>query len=152
MKYGVMSWLPSAVLRTGSGLTMTTALLAGCGGGDNDLQKINLLGPDSESVSVQVEIADSPEERAQGLMFRNNLPEGRGMMFIFKDEQKLRFWMKNTLIPLDIIFFDKGGQFVSGDTMVPCTGDPCPMYPSQEPAKVAVEVPFGTIEREGVGS
>ena len=126
-------------------------LLSACTQVSNNIQTITLVGPHKEVVEVQVELVDSPEERAQGLMFRNHLPEGRGMLFIFEDEQPLSFWMKNTLIPLDIIFFDKGGQFVSGDTMIPCTGDPCPMYPSQGPAKVAVEVPFGTIEREGIG-
>jgi len=143
MSYVVLSWFV--------GLTMTSALLTGCGGRNNDLQKITILGPDDEVVEVQVEVADSPEARAQGLMFRTELPEGQGMLFVFEEEKPLSFWMKNTLIPLDIILFDNGGQFVSRDTMIPCTGDPCQIYLSEEPAQFALEVPVGIAEYEGIG-
>jgi len=62
--------------------------------------------------SFKVEVADSGEERKRGLMFRDNLPLDRGMIFVFPREEDHFFWMKNTLIPLDIIFINRMGEIV----------------------------------------
>ena len=86
----------------------------------------------------RLEIARSPEEQAQGLMFRESLPEKTGMLFLFGDKGVHRFWMKNTMIPLDMVWMDADGRvlFVSADTP-PCKADPCPSYGPESPAAEA---------------
>lgn len=106
----------------------------------------------NEKIVIHVEIADDPEERQKGLMYRATLPEGQGMLFVFDTPAMQSFWMKNTRIPLDILFFDAGGQFVSSASMDPCRADPCPLFPSQGAAKYALEVPAGFLERHTVDS
>ena len=64
-------------------------------------------------VEVAVEIADSDEERARGLMFRRDLPAGQGMLFIYESPQPVSFWMRNTLIPLDIVYIRPDGRVLS---------------------------------------
>ena len=112
---------------------------------------ITLISPTGESVKILVEVADSPGERTKGLMFREELAEEQGMLFIFDEEEMLTFWMKNTLVPLDIIFFDEAGEFVSSTMMVPCERDPCPVYQSKGEAMYALEVESGFIDIYRVG-
>lgn len=115
------------------------------------LSTIQLQKSGGKLVELEVEIADENEERQHGLMGRSNLDEGTGMLFIFDQTQPLYFWMKNTLIPLDILFFDGEGSFVSRATMLPCTTNDCPSYGSGGGAKYALEVNAGEAETEDVG-
>ena len=104
-----------------------------------------------QDVAVNVELARTPREISRGLMFREHLGENRGMLFVFDNEQPLGFWMKNTLIALDIIFISKDLKIVSAQTRVPpCERDPCPVYRSEKPAKFVVEVNAGFVERFGL--
>ena len=114
------------------------------------LQQISLLSGD-DSVTVWVEIADEPEEYSRGLMGRTELAENRGMLFIFPTPKKLSFWMKNTLIPLDVLYFDAAGNFVSLQTMDPCIKNPCHTYPSAGPSQYALEVNAGFAKEKGIG-
>lgn len=106
---------------------------------------------DVQDVKVTVELARTQREIFRGLMFRDHLGECRGMLFLFDREQALGFWMKNTLIPLDIIFISEQLEIVSVKTGVPpCKGNPCPVYRSEKPAKYVVEVNAGFVEKHGI--
>ena len=91
-------------------------------------------------LKLNVEIADDNEERMNGLMFRKNLDENSGMFFVFENEKLQTFWMKNTLIPLDIIFIDKDLKIVDIKHAVPCEKDPCVLYKSSEKSRFVLEV------------
>jgi hypothetical protein len=96
----------------------------------------------------RVEIADTPEKHALGLMHRRSLKSDYGMLFIFADEEVRSFWMKNTLIPLDMIFINSGHQVVDlFHAVPPCPGDPCPSYTSAYPARFVLEIAGGTAKK-----
>ncbi|WP_257388800.1 DUF192 domain-containing protein [Tahibacter caeni] len=98
-----------------------------------------------------VELAENDEQHMRGLMFREQMAPDRGMLFIFRDEYMQAFWMKNTLIPLDMLYFDKNFHVVSVQNNVPpCKADPCPSYPSSGPAKYVLELNGGTADKLGV--
>jgi uncharacterized protein len=97
-----------------------------------------------------VRIAAEPADRRQGLMGVEHLPDEAGMLFAFPDERDGGFWMKNTLVPLDIAFTDASGTIVAIEHMVPCDEDPCPTYEPGTEYRVALEVPGGWFEERGV--
>ncbi len=100
---------------------------------------------------IDVEIADNDASRDQGLMFRTALAPGHGMLFIFDDSEVQTFWMKNTLIPLDMLFFDADRKLVNIQRRVPpCHADPCPLYPSTGPAMYVLELAGGEADRLGI--
>ena len=99
-----------------------------------------------------VEIADTQEKQALGLMFRDSMPADQGMLFLFPNEALRSFWMKNCRIPLDIMYFDKDLKMVSisADTQ-PCRVARCPSYPSSGPAMYVLELNAGVAAELGVG-
>jgi uncharacterized membrane protein (UPF0127 family) len=98
-----------------------------------------------------VEIADTQEKQALGLMFRDTLPGDHGMLFIFPGEARRSFWMKNTRIPLDIFYFDQNLALVSvSENTPPCRSPQCPNYPSTGPAKYVLELNAGKAAALGV--
>ena len=99
-----------------------------------------------------VEIADDDAERQRGLMFRDSLPQGRGMLFIHDREEPQAYWMKNTRIALDILYFDSALALVSQQRDVPpCSaGNACPPYPSHRPARYVLELNAGEAARLGL--
>lgn len=96
-----------------------------------------------------VEIADDDAERARGLMFRDVLATDHGMLFVHEREEPQAYWMKNTRIPLDILYFDNARRLVSQQRNVPpCSlGDACPPYPSGTPARYVLELNAGEAAR-----
>ena len=99
-----------------------------------------------------VEIADTPDSRERGLMFRQEMPAGSGMLFIFDDEDVRTFWMKNTYIALDILYFDAEKRLVSAQLDVPPCGEQirCPFYPSAGPARYVLELSAGQSKNLGL--
>jgi len=104
-----------------------------------------------DETRVNVEIADTPERRQRGLMFREALAEEQGMVFIFERTGFYPFWMKNTLIPLDMIWLDANRRIVTvAHSVPPCKQDPCPSYPPTADALYVVEVRSGFARDHGV--
>lgn len=96
-----------------------------------------------------VEVADDDAERARGLMFRDQMDPGTGMLFIHERDEPLAYWMKNTRIALDILYFDSDGKLVAQQRDVPpCSaGDRCPSYPSNVPARYVLELNAGSATK-----
>ena len=99
-----------------------------------------------------VEVADDDGERARGLMFRDSLGGEQGMLFIHDREEMQAYWMKNTRIPLDILYFDSARRLVSQQRDVPpcALGDGCPPYPSSAPARFVLELNAGEAKKLGL--
>lgn len=99
-----------------------------------------------------VELALDDASRALGLMFRDQLPADHGMLFIHDYQAPQAYWMKNTRIPLDILYFDNGRRLVAQQRNVPpCSaGDACPPYPSHAPARYVLELNAGQADGMGL--
>jgi len=107
--------------------------------------KTNLCGKE-----VDLQLCSTPETLAKGYMDQDKPKEGEGMLFVYDDEDYLSFWMKNVKFPLDIIFFNRTGDYINHETMDPYTGeedDDIPRYTSQKPARFAIELPAGWCEK-----
>lgn len=101
--------------------------------------------------SFTVELAETTEKQALGLMFREELQEDHGMLFLFPGQAMRSFWMKNTRIPLDIFYFDENLSLVSvSENARPCRTQRCPGYPSTAPAKYVLELNAGKALELGV--
>ncbi len=135
-------------------LLLVPLLLVACSGSERSSSPeepitltIHAAGGDA---TLTVEVADSAEERATGLMNRDSLPADVGMVFVWDEPVEASFWMKDTLIPLSIAFWNQQGRIVGILDMDPCEADPCPTYPSPEPYVGAVEVNQGWFASHGV--
>lgn len=105
-----------------------------------------IVFPDGFAVSV--EVAANDETRQQGLMYRDQLAENRGMIFLFTQPGEYPFWMKNTLIPLDMIWLDAAHRIVHiAHDVPPCKADPCPSYPPNAQSSYVLETAAGVAAR-----
>ena len=107
--------------------------LNGCG---SPVVKVN-------EYAIKVKIADTLQTRTIGLMFRESLCDECGMLFVFDEEDYHGFWMKNTKIPLDIVFISNTSKVVDILSAEPCVKDPCPVYLPREKARYALEINRG---------
>ncbi len=151
--------------RTLATIALLSLLLSGCNfsfgnlffdvmlkvrGGKFPTKKIT-LETDKEKIELTVEVADSEKERMRGYMYRENVEEGKGMLFVFEDEAPRNFWMKNTLAALDILYLNNQKEVVSiVQNMEPCKVTQCPSYASIKPAMFALELPAGYVKAHAV--
>ena len=104
---------------------------------------------DKDAPLLYVEIADTPEERARGLMNRESLPEDAGMLFVWPEDTASGFWMKDTVIPLSIAFIDAGGKIVGIQDMQPLDET---LHHSPSPYRYAVEANQGWFAERGIAA
>ncbi len=151
---GVLGFLAVAACGASGGQTQAAVSEASEGGQRESTASQERLPPRGEGWvifgkdTVRVELARTPEEREQGLMYRETLEKGRGMLFVFNDSQIRSFWMLNTMIPLDIAYIDENLTIIDIQAMEPQTEDP---HPSARPAMFALEVPLGWFAEMGIG-
>lgn len=101
--------------------------------------------------AVTAELAVSDAERARGLMFRESLRVDQGMLFVFEEEGIHSFWMKDTWIPLDMIWLDSAKRVIHIEADVPpCREDPCPSYGPMIPARYVLELKAGGAAEYGI--
>jgi uncharacterized membrane protein (UPF0127 family) len=98
-------------------------------------------------VVLKVELARTPAERERGLMNRRSLAAKAGMVFLYSEAHRGGYWMKDTLIPLDIAFYDARGRILRIFTMQPCRRDPCRIYDPKVAYRAALEVNAGSFRR-----
>jgi uncharacterized protein len=113
-------------------------------------EAVLVIQTESSLVRIRVEVADSSDERSRGLMFREEMPPDAGMVFLWEDPTSGGFWMKNTLIPLSIAFWNGEGRILAILDMEPCEEDPCPVYYPGVAWTGALEVNQGFFDRLGI--
>lgn len=111
----------------------------------------NNVGPKHEvycttTACFDLEVADTESARTYGLMFRETMPELSGMIFVFDQPWVHKFWMKNTLMPLDMIRLDESGVVIDIEKADPCTQDPCEIYGLEKSSSYVVELKQGVAD------
>jgi len=101
---------------------------------------------------ITAELAETSRERSLGLMFRRELCETCGMVFVFDNETKHSFWMKNTFIPLDMVFINSKQEVVDVLHAEPCTKEPCPFYNPKKNALYVLETNVNMFNESIIGS
>lgn len=136
-------------------IVAAAAVLAACGGAaPAEVDAAPAFGRGTVTVTtrthkvrLRVEIARTDRQRALGLMNRRSLAPDAGMVFLYQEPSYGGFWMKNTLIPLDIAFYDVRGRVVRTFRMEPCKRDPCRIYSPGVAYRAALEVKAGSFRR-----
>jgi uncharacterized membrane protein (UPF0127 family) len=126
-------------------VTLTLSVSTQAAAGPDGLVQISA----PNGATIQAEVADTTEKRAKGLMYRDSLAKDRGMLFTFAEPQLWTFWMKNTRIPLDIIWMDGKKRIVHIERNVPTcsrTDDGCPQYQPNDNAMYVLELAAGVAD------
>jgi YVTN family beta-propeller protein len=146
-----------SVINTSTDKIVATIPVGGIEAHQIDIKKpyVKIISDDDNyttGIPVYVDVANDPKEQSKGLMFRKSMEWNNGMFFVNDDVKYLAFWMKNTYIPLDMIFVDKDLRIVDiKEDVQPCLQeDICPSYPSKQPAKYVLEVNAGFVHQNGI--
>ena len=131
-------------------LIAAVLLLAGCAENGPAKTTVVTLAQGSASLKIRAEIASTPDVRTRGLMGRRSMAEDAGMLFVFPTAVQAGFWMKDTLIPLDIAFISNG-RVAEIDVMQPCKVPSCPVTTPALGYEWALEVNAGTFQKAGIG-
>ncbi|MBO4438616.1 MAG: DUF192 domain-containing protein [Spirochaetaceae bacterium] len=123
------------------------ACLLSCSENKKDKTTLQIICRNGKTKTVKVELAITPQEQQTGFMFRKDIPDGTGMLFIFEKEQLLAFWMKNTPTPLSIAYIDSNGIIKDIFDMQPFSLE---TIASTTKARYALEVPQGWFAKEGI--
>lgn len=143
--------LAGSCFLAGCGVNSTSAPNPPAGSTAQAARGPHVILPDG--TAIKVEIASDDATRAQGLMFRDQLAPDRGMIFLFTTTGNYPFWMKNTLIPLDMIWIDEQKRIVAvKDNVPPCKADPCPSYDPAAFSRYVLEVAAGGAKRHGLAN
>lgn len=121
--------------------------ISSCSAKGLPVKNLKITRTDGKEIFVKTEIAEKTEERNRGFMFRKNIPDGTGMLFIFEKDQILHFWMKNTPHPLSIAYIDYNGKIRDIFDMTPFSEA---SISSTVSVRYALEVPQGWFEKEGI--
>jgi len=149
-----MTWNHAPAIARSFALVMIALLSLGKTGWAQDAAMALPVDPqplvvqtDAGERAFSIEIADDPQERSRGLMYRESLPDDRGMLFVFESTQRVGFWMKNTPLPLDLVFIGQDG----------IVRDILPGAPFSEasialgdPVRFVLELKAGTAEKAGI--
>jgi len=140
MKFSLVLMLAFACTQRSAPAPATTATAAA------DAAAPRIILPDHSAIIV--EVASDDPTREQGLMYRDHMAEDRGMIFLFPQAGEYPFWMKNTLIPLDMIWMDADHRIVHiANDVQPCKADPCPNYPPNAKASSVLELAAGVAAK-----
>jgi uncharacterized protein len=101
-----------------------------------------------EQQQYQMAIASTPEQQERGLMYQTSLAKRNGMLFPISPSRQVAFWMKNTLIPLDMLFVQNNRLVQIVHNAQPCKADPCSIYASNTPIDTVIELPGGTAKED----
>lgn len=149
LKFHYLTWMVIVPFCLSMGLTIGSQLNAF--GEINDRQENGLARiATPKGAIIFAEVADTLDKRAQGLMYRTAMDENHGMLFIFPESGHWTFWMKNTMIPLDILWMDQKGTIIHIEANVPiCTrvDDHCPRHYSYKQSWQVLELNAGTAEK-----
>ena len=140
-------------------MALLAAVTIGCNGGDGEpvptgsdgapLTRITFVNKEGDEIDLFVAVVDTPEERGRGLMFRESMPENQGMLFVFEQEGKYSFYMRDTPLPLSIAFIEGEGDIIEIEDMQPLTED---LHTPDEPYLYAVEANQGWFDRHGISA
>ena len=138
-------------IRVGIALTLGAIIAVGCGRGpDGSGASVRFSTASGDVVASPIEVPTTAEEFERGLMGRRRLDPNGGMVFMFKEPSRTAFWMKDTLIPLSIAFWDARGRIVDILDMEPCRKDPCPTYTPAADYVSALEMRRGYFAEHGI--